>query len=483
MRSGYNTHFLIFLCFGVISVIAFYDNLFYPIWLSVAVLAFVSVYAWLAYLHRRIGILILFLWIVFALPFIHIVPYLWFAFGYENPVKLWGVAVRPYMLQQQIIELTAMIGAVGGIGFALAISLDKSLISFDSTPKNFSERRKVISLTFPIWLSWVSIGFILSFLFAPQDTIFTAAYTMSSSLIKNVNFSSAGTLSYIVLTIALADAILDQRINRRDIKKQVIFLIILILLVYFQFLRGDRAAIPFALSTLLIIFYWAKPVTRQRRTSIPWMKIVAGGFALILIGKIVGQVRHSLVGVYDSSEIWSILAESFFVVSADLFVGPWSPVLLTPLSVAGDYIYGLLPFKFGTDYINLVLSLPPGFIADALEYTRPLDANNGPAWEMRYGIGGTHASVVPFMNFGMLGVLVVPVLIVYIISRLEKRAVQRINVISISLLATIALVAPHFFWYGEKYGLNAIIAWAILAFFYRISLSFSLMNASVSRAD
>ena len=66
--------------------------------------------------------------------------------------------------------------------------------------------------------------------------------------------------------------------------------------------------------------------------------------------------------------------------------------LLTPISIAGDYIYNNYIYdyrlKWGEDYLNLLLSLPPGFLANWLDYVRPLNPMSGPAWEMRYGGGG-----------------------------------------------------------------------------------------------
>jgi hypothetical protein len=158
--------------------------------------------------------------------------------------------------------------------------------------------------------------------------------------------------------------------------------------------------------------------------------------------------------------------------------GTWSAILLTPLSVAGDHIYGLLAVKRGQDYINLFMSIIPGFVADAIGYIRPIDASHGPAWEMRYGIGGTHATVVPFMDFRMLGVFLVPAIWTFVINCYEKMALQEINVIKLSLLVTIAMASPHWLWYGEKSGLTALLLWLILAFFYRLSLGLSCFMAA-----
>ncbi len=110
-------------------------------------------------------------------------------------------------------------------------------------------------------------------------------------------------------------------------------------------------------------------------------------------------------------------------------------------------------------------------MADAIGYTRPIDGFSGPAWEMRYGIGGTHAAVVPFMNFRMLGVLVIPALWAYIFTRYENGALKKLSIINLAFLSTVAMAAPHWLWYGEKNGFNALVIWFLLAFLYRLLLS------------
>ena len=92
---------------------------------------------------------------------------------------------------------------------------------------------------------------------------------------------------------------------------------------------------------------------------------------------------------------------------------------------------------------------------------------------MRYGQGGTHAAVLPFTNFGMVGVFIIPALWSYIILRLENSAIIQFSVINLSLLVTLVMASPHFLWYAEKTGINAIIIFFILSFFYKISLRLS----------
>jgi hypothetical protein len=153
---------------------------------------------------------------------------------------------------------------------------------------------------------------------------------------------------------------------------------------------------------------------------------------------------------------------------ANLFRGTWTGVALTPLSVAGDNVYGLLPIKLGSDYWDLLLSIIPGILADAIGYVRPIDGNRGPSWEMKYGIGGTHFSVLPFMNFRIAGVFFIAGLISYLLTLLENIAVKKRTVTDLSLLCTLVTIAPHWFWYGEKNGINALVIFIFISLFYKI---------------
>jgi len=418
-------------------------------------------------------------WLIYALPFIHIPPYIWFDFGSE-PLLLWGLVVNPYMVDENVIELTAMIGAVGGLGFALGCSLSYKLVRQDNGQHLDGTMRTFRSTSIPIWLAWVGIGVLLTALSAPQETIFTAVYTESAAVLDGANFSSAWMVSYVILSFAFCDTLLERATNTKRLKLLVIMASIALVVVWYQLLRGDRESMPWVFGLALVYYYWAAGFTQRRGFTIPWHKIAATTFALFVVTLLVGILRSSLVNVPASEVIGLILAlyQSDTIGLNNAFAGTWSAVLLTPLSVAGDHIYGLLNLKWGQDYLDLLLSIIPGFLSDAIGYIRPLNANQGPAWEMRYGLGGTHASVVPFINFSMLGVFMIPTLWSWFFANVEKSTLRLINVPKLSFLVTFAMAAPHWLWYGEKNAINALVMWLVFSFLYKVSLGMSLAPRS-----
>jgi len=456
---------------GVVSLLFFSADIFFPIWLSVAVLVFVSMYLLQQFRKKRLGILIILIWLVFALPFIHIPPYIWFEFS-QDQLVLWGLAVNPYMVDKQVIELTAMIGAVGGMGIAFGASLNNNRIQQDQGLTLYGDKRLFSTMTMPVWLAWVVIGVALTALSAPKETIFTAEYTLSETALSGFNFSSAWMMSYVILSFAFCDALLERRPVIKYLKIKIILAAVIMVVVFFQFLRGDRESLPWVFGLALVYYYWAAGITQRRGFTIPWLKIIGVVFGLVTISMIIGGIRSVLAGLSlaDATTLIWHLFESDSISLANALHGTWSAVLLTPLSVSGDHIYGLLPVKWGQDYVNLFLSIIPGFLADSIGYIRPIDAGQGPAWEMRYGLGGTHATVVPFMNFRMLGVFLGPAIWTFIMINYEKMALKKINVVRLSLLVTLSMASPHWLWYGEKNIFNALVMWLIFAFIYRVSL-------------
>lgn len=476
MRCVYS---ILFALFGVVVAGFFHADIYFPIWLSAAILVFVTLYLLQQYRQQRLGILMVLIWLVYALPFIHIPPYIWFDFS-QDPLLLWGLVVNPYMVDEHAIKLTAMIGAVGGMGIAFGASLNNRRIQQDLGINPDVSKRLFRTMAMPIWLVWVVIGVALTALSAPQETIFTAAYTQSNSALDGANFSSAWMMSYVILSFAFCDALLERQPGIKFLKMRVILSAVILVVVFFQLLRGDRESVPWVFGLALAYYYWAAGITQRRGFTIPWLKIAGVAVVLVAVSMILGAIRHGLTGasISEAAALFGELYESDQIGVANTLHGTWSAVLLTPLSVAGDHIYGLLAVKWGQDYLNLFLSIIPGFLADAIGYVRPIDSGQGPAWEMRYGLGGTHATVVPFINFRMLGVFLVPAIWTFIMVNYEKMALRRVSVIKLSLLVTIALASPHWLWYGEKNGFNALVLWVALAFFYRVSLGLSRTMAA-----
>lgn len=459
---------------GVCGILLFYNGIYPPVIVSVTIFVIAASYLIWLYRHKKTGPLILLTFLTYALPFIHIIPYIWF--DYNNPPnRMWGLAANPYMFDQTIIELTSMIGAVGVIGLIIGVSFS-SLKLVNSLHKKIFDHQIIVrvqTLSIPFFLVWVTIGIIFSWFFSPEQTIFTAAYTQSKSISTNWNFGSIWMFSYAFLTFALADSMFETSKNVRKLKKKIIFYSILFVVIWLQLLRGDRESLPFVLGCFLMYYLWGNKLISPQKRKIPWKKILLWMLIIFIISYIIGILRSAMVSK-DFLGMTNIIEENLkddeFGID-NLISGTWSGALLSPLSVAGDYLNNLLSIKYGQTYVDLLTSVIPGFVSDWIGFIRPIDSRHGPAWEIRYGQGGTHAVVVPFMNFRMIGVFFIILLWSFALAKIERQVIKNSGVINLSFLVIVVTALPHWLWYGEKNIINALIIWLILSLFYRLCLA------------
>jgi hypothetical protein len=464
----------------VLGVLLFHAGVYPPVWVSI--LAFALAVWWLryAFVRRQIGLLMLLLFGCYTLPFVHIVPYIWFDWEGELPGVLWGLAANPYMTDRSVIELMALVGALGSLAFGLGTWLAVSKSHLRQATREMDRSHPVSSLSLPVYVAWTGVGVLASWLTAPRETLFEARYTEGVAVASGWDFSSLWMISYAVLVFALADAMVDHYPKRAKLKKLVFFVALLIVVLWFQLLRGDRESLTLVVASVLMLYGWGtRPPARRGAWGGLGVRLIAFGGAVVVVSLVVGLVRSSLVGVpiTETVELLSDAIEDGVIGVDSLFHGTWSAVLLTPLSVAGDYVYQSLPLKFGATYRDLLISTIPGFVANWIGFERPIDSWSGPAWEMTYGIGGTHAVVVPFMNFRIMGIVLIVMawsfLFAQLESRFEKRFATRRSAQDLAFLGVMALTAPHWLWYGEKYVMNALIIWAVLLLLYRASSTLS----------
>ena len=462
LKTNFAPYVILFV--SSLLLILFQINYYPPIIISVLIILLVIFYVYRKLTKKNIGILLFLYLIVYLLPFIHIPPYIWFDFVNEDPLFLWGLFVNPYMINESIIKLTSLIGAMCALGFAFPTSLNfnNNILPVNSTFK---------TLRFEIWIFWLLIGFSLSWLNAPEKSILQSNYGESVSKLENSNFASAWMVSYIILSFCVSDALLELNTSIKKIKINLIIIVLGIILIYLQLLRGDRESLPFILGVVLAFKYWTNSkIDYNIIKKIPVKMTIFFVLIFLFIAMAIGILRSHLSYVQSFDDLFTVIKELYEIgvfSYTNLIHGTWSAVLLTPLSVAGDHINGLLKLNLGKDYLNLILSIPPGFIANLIGYTRPIDGSAGPAWEMRYGLGGTHGSVVPFMNFRLIGVFLFSSFYAFLINKSEVFVKKNFNQINLSLLITLVMVSPHWLWYGEKNIMNAFFIWFFFSYLYR----------------
>lgn len=467
---------LVFFGFGAIGIIAFHAGLYFPEWLSVAIVGAGVLAVWRDFARGATGVLTPLAGVVLVVPFIHVVPYIWFDYAAPPPATLWGLRVNPYMTDERVIRLTGMLGAVAACGFMVGSGLSFSKHRPAIASRTRSGEVCMTSLSMPIWLAWIAAGALLSWIATPVETLLEADYTKASSRFSGLGFDSAYLLSYLVFSICFGDALVDSSRTRRRAKEIIFAAILAYVTIWLQLLRGDRAVLPLVGGVATAAAWWY-PMSRGDCQAAKRGIFNLGAIALtvLLVSNVVSLLRVQLAGVASWSDIPGRLAialDDARGAGADhmeiAMHGTWTGALLTPLSVAGDHVHGLLQPKLGADYWNLLISVPPGFVCEAIGFERPIDALHGPAWEMTYGLGGTHAVVLPFRNWLMAGVFTVTLMWSYLLGPLERSCLRRRDALGLSSLCASVAVAPTWLWYGEKPLITALIAWLCLSNAYRL---------------
>lgn len=458
--------FLIFI-FTLFLIIAELFNVYFSVKYSVIIILVSIVYFIKLFRKKRIGIVSLLFFLVFTLPFLHLIPYLWTDLTVRTD-RVWGLVANPFQFNNDIMNLVGMMSTCGMMGMILPTLF----IRKKNLHGVISDKSKIVRKSMPLvlWFIWLVIGLILSIISAPQESVLDAAYTSVGSVSRELNVNSAWLLSYVILLFALYDSLVEKNNYVRKIKKISIFSVIAYIVIILQFFRGDRESIPWLLACVLMIYYWL-PFSTNTNFKIPKAKLTIFVTLAFVISVIVGAGRGKISDAGNLSNAASITT-NIIKENPELLKGTWTAVLLTPLSSAGDFLTNNKSYLWGEDYLNLILSIPPGFIADMIGYERPWGSGKGPAKEMIYGQGGTHSSVLPFRNFGLLGIIFITSIIFNLVIKLDDVTYRKPSMSSTILLSTIVTILPHWLWYGEKNLLNGLIMFYILLFFYKVSLSF-----------
>lgn len=464
---------LILTAVAVFAVLLWLNGLYFSTFVSTAVLAGGTLYLARLTVQGRLELLVALKCLIFMLPFIHIPPYLFFDYN-DPPILLWGLRSNPYMVDEKVVAVTAEIGAIAMLGLCTGASLTSSdslgrVCGRYRTPEDQVPFR---TLRFSSWLILLLLGVLLAIGAAPRETIFAAQYTEVQSFFQKANFTSALFVALIIMSFAFVDAIVEANKTLSRAKTLIASVGAIYVVVFLQFLRGDRESISWVFGLFIAKMLHEKHSGIDIPIRVQIIRLFPVVALLVAASILVGAVRSGLSGasLTDAYVLIADLLSSDAGALSNVLHGTWSASLLTPLSVAGDYIYGSTQLKYGKDYLDLLLSIVPGFVADAINYQRPIDALHGPAWEMRYGIGGTHATVLPFRNFGILGVFFISALSTAAIALLARRVQSAFNVSAVALGVAVTTVLPHWLWYGEKALINTIVVWLVVSIIYNIIL-------------
>ena len=420
---------------------------------------FLAAFAWGP--EGRGGLLARLYLLVYIMPYVHIFEYIGFSFNPNTPIIVGGLLANPYTLDQQVMTKTFAIGLIG----LQALSAGVFFVS-ESRHDNQSKQATLAMLPFSVLI--ISSLF-FSWLYAPIDTIFQTRYTESLNILQSwkVSFNASWLLSYTLAIVALCDLLMDQDLNRKRLKIAILAPAFLIIIVYFQFLRGDRECMGLVVSVAILSlspFLKSKLVFSSRNIFIVFLALLLS-VVFFMSAQYVGAVRS----IASSDSRVELEDPGVSVVG-----GTWSASLLSTVSVVGDIHYERMDYEWGQTYLDYFLSLPPSFLAQKIGYVRPIDTKEGNvAWKMRYGIGGNQVVVVPFMNFGPIGVVSIFLLIGFMLGKIEANSSHKKSVRTMFYVGVMGIIAPHWFWYGDLALIRGIMSGFVVLVFYEFFILFS----------
>lgn len=416
--------------------------------------------------------------LVYLMPFLHGFEYLDFDFNKKHR-WVWGLTPNAYNTNPEIVSRLVMLGSVGiwslAAGFMLA-----SLFETKTNPT----LKRTHSLGALPFLSIILLGIGLSWIFAPTQTISEAYYTQSEKgVASTLNFNAAWLVSYCLLALTLIDALKEKVRLLREIKLGLTFSAVAFVAVYLQFMRGKRDCAGL-IAAFLALYLTDQSITPllARLKKLPSKKILKRivfvgliAMSLFLVLQTVGYVRSRTAG----KVMTEVVSEEQSKIP--MINGTWSAALETPLSVIGDFYYDRMDLHWGSTYLDYFLSLPPGIVTHFLGYERPLEGDHGPAWEMRYGLGGTHLVVVPLMNFGVFGVVFFLMLFGFLLGRLEATASRNSDVFTRAAYGTAFIILPFWFWYGDMYLIRGAMSYICCISLYRFLVAESTVSLRAAK--
>lgn len=242
-------------------------------------------------------------------------------------------------------------------------------------------------------------------------------------------------------------------------KKIMFIALVVFAVVWCDLLKGNRASA--GLIAVLAIMYKQGRIghflynNKKIRNTIILASIAFAALIFFSLSIIRSEYVHGL----DSSSFGSIT--TFYK------RGTWMGAFNSLFGLSTEWSNNGLDYLMGKTYVDYLLSLPPSPISNALGYYRPINSFEGPGWwYVGYTAGGLSPAIVPFKNFGALGILAVVSITGYYIAALDLMS-RRASPIKQCFAYASGISLLHWFWYGDMYFIRAsMAALIVVSIFY-----------------
>ena len=420
----------------------------------------------ISWIRGRVGLLTFYLYAVMNIPFLLLLENSLTFHGVFESEWQWGLAKNIYSGNiDHLIEI-GWISVFTATGYILASILTRGTqkqITYALSDYRF---RVLSGSSFSLLLL---VCVVLIALSTPPVGILDADHGSSKPISSLVNFTSLWMISYLIFLYLIVDIFTDVKRYRKKCKTYSIILVTLWILYYAQLRTGDREFFTMLIAIFLFKYFILKSVftehgrfqfiTLGRKISVSSiLMLTVISILMLVIFYTIGTLRSGVVGK-NHMDILAHLSETDF---SNIIYGTWSSALLGIQSAVVSVKVFNEQLRFGMDYFDLLISIPPGFIADIIGYERPVSSTSSVGIQLIYGLGGNHSSVVPYLNFGLFGVQFFAFFYFLGANHIENK-LKCMNAKYVFIYIAVLFAIPHWIWYGEKYIINLfIISFTIL---------------------
>lgn len=392
--------------------------------------------------------------LLYALPFSACAGYL-----LQRDFLWWDTPQLAVLCSDEALNaLMVWTGLTGLLGLTAGLRLAQAYFGNSAAQPRPPAIRRV--LPSQIFFGLLGFAVFLAWLAAPAETILTTNYAagQSASAAETMKFNAAYLLSATIMTGLMVDLQGESDRRRRRGKLLALSISAAYVIVVLQVLRGDRecTGLIIALAVLVLTdredrLHWLQ----QKRQAFFRATALSIPLALVVICFLLLGFLRSEISKKNSEIRFREIAHTA------LTLNTWTAVLLTNMGLAIEQSDDSMELLYGQTYIDYVLSLPPGFVANAMDYDRPVDSGRDPRfWYVGLSIGGIHPAVVPYKNFGPLGPPIVLGLFGLVIGAVEACS-RHHTMLRRICYAGLTATAFNWFWYGDMSVIRAALAVAI----------------------
>jgi hypothetical protein len=356
-----------------------------------------------------------------------------------------GLQVQTFQIGVMMFGLTS----VALLGAAIGFNMIRSPIpSYCEPPlfKNWSSKIIFyISVPFIIW-----IGILSAASYGPPiwDGVY-ASDGAEGQLLGNLQ-----SMGIIFLTLAFISA---KRLKENRYRLLSLFLIGY-LLIWGILIRGGRLEF---LSGLLTIFI-ATQVSEGKSPVISFKKYLYLAGAAVLM-EVFGYLRATLAST--PAETMFEMYQRFYE-SGLIFAGTLSGIASTFANVLHMIRYEVVDFQYGLPYLEYILRSPPQFLYP----DRPRDLSSIFEIYSYASMGGFFELAEAYLNFGVVGVFLVPFFLSWLIAYIYKQSIRGHN-FSFFLLLGLISVFPRGAWYQSFAYYKSLLTGALIFLIYLAAIS------------